>query len=129
MKNLFEDLTPETLDWCGDLIAFDEAEIRAKSNEVISLEGDGLLAVRYDAEQFSVSFVVFSFVGGPMTSGAEVVDGKKWDRVFSGNGPSGTLRELRHTSWGEPDAPGYLHCPSGKVISDAFRMLRRWFDC
>jgi hypothetical protein len=129
VTELFDDLTPETLEWAGDLIAFDDAEIRAKANEVINLEGDGLLAVRYDEQRFDVSFVVFSFAGGPVTAGDVVVDGKKWERVFSGSGPAGTLRELRHTSWGEPDAPGYIHCPSGVVIADAFKMLRRWFDC
>ena len=37
-------------------------------------------------------------------------------------------RELRHTTWGEDDAPGYLNSPSAKVIAEAFAQLRRWFD-
>jgi len=87
----------------------------------------GLLAVIEDGEH--VEFAVFEWQGGPATdvSGAQV-EAARFRRVFEGSGPSGALRELRHTTWGEDDAPGYLNSPSAKVIAEAFAQLRRWFD-
>lgn len=87
----------------------------------------GLLAVAEDGDH--VEFAVFEWHGGPATdaSGAQV-EPARFRRVFHGSGPSGALRELWHTTWGEDDTPGYLHSPSAKLITEAFHQLRRWFD-
>lgn len=45
--------------------------------------------------------------------------------VFYGEGPSGDLRECRHTYWGED---GYLFYPNKKVISSALTALSEFFD-
>jgi hypothetical protein len=108
---------------------YTESEIRELSDEVIDLEGNGLLAVSV-RDEFLVSFVVFRFSMGLGTdhTGAQVSP-RYYERVFHGCGPSGSLRELRHTNWGEPDNSGYIFYPHAKLICDAFKHLKRWFDC
>ncbi len=46
--------------------------------------------------------------------------------LFYGEGPSGNLRECRHTYWG--DDSGYIFYPSGLLITAAFRRLSDFFD-
>lgn len=57
------------------------------------------------------------------------MDDAKYEVVFHGRGTSDPLRELRHTYWGEADNAGYIFYPHAKLITDAFRVLGRWFDC
>lgn len=45
--------------------------------------------------------------------------------VFHGEGPSGSLRECRHTYWGED---GYLFYPDGPVIVAALKALSEFYD-
>lgn len=124
MKELIERLQPIKDDQGDDV--YEDAKIRAAA-EVIELAGGGLLAVSEDG--IHVSFVVFRFSSGPATRDGIVVSGAEWERVFHGSGPSGALRELRHTCWGEKDNGGYIFYPNGKLIADAFAKLERWFDC
>ena len=46
--------------------------------------------------------------------------------LFHGEGPSGALRECRHTYWG--DERGYIFYPKGHVISAAFAVLAEYYD-
>ncbi len=95
------------------------------ATEVIALDG-GLLAVRQ--EDIHVSFVVFRRECGEsyVTDQYEPRTPAYYSVLFHGDGPSGSLRELRHTTWGES---GYIYYPNGLLISDAFKHLARWFDC
>lgn len=102
---------------------YDLATIRTTATRCIDLVDDAVLAVRI--EDIHVSFAVFQLHCGPATRNGVVVDGAKMSLVFAGNGPSGALRELRHTNWGER---GYLFDPPAKVIAAAFKALAEWFD-
>lgn len=46
--------------------------------------------------------------------------------VFHGTGPSGSLRECRHTWWGDDE--GYVFYPPGRLITQAFQCLSEFFD-
>ena len=109
-------------------IAYRDADIRAHATEVHDLGQNGLLAVLIQDELW-VSFAVFSFESGPSTVENDVIEGILWNRVFHGSGPTGVLRELRHTYWGEPDNSGYIFYPSATLITMAFEKLKTWFDC
>lgn len=108
--------------------AYAEPEIRSVAAHAIELAGGGLLAV-CDEVPHSVEFAVFRFAMGPATKDGVEVEPALFHRVFHGDGPSGSLRELRHTFWGEPDNSGYIFYPNGALIADAFAKLKRWFDC
>lgn len=45
--------------------------------------------------------------------------------VFHGEGPSGSLRECRHTYWGYD---GYIFYPNGQLITEAFKVLSEFYD-
>lgn len=48
--------------------------------------------------------------------------------IFYGDGPT-SLRELRHTYWGnEGDGSGYIFYPNKKIICSAFEALTEFFD-
>lgn len=102
---------------------YDLATIRATATRCIDLVDEAVLAVRI--EDIHVSFAVFQLHRGPATRNGVVVDGAKMSVVFSGNGPSDALRELRHTNWGDG---GYLFDPPARVIAAAFEALKEWFD-
>jgi hypothetical protein len=126
MKELFDQLTP-VLDHNEDPMYADE-EVRCKATTVIDLRvidcgrPGGLLCVLEN--DIHVSFVVLSFAESTV-EGAQTM----WHRVFHGSGPSGALRELRHTFWGDPNNAGYIFYPNAKLITEAFHHLNRWFDC
>lgn len=101
-------------------MGYAEPDIREKATEVHELEGKGLLAVLVDG--IHVSFAVFDWESGPASDGGPAY----YRVVFHGEGPSDSLRELRHTYWGDN---GYIFYPNGKLIADAFAKLGRWFDC
>ena len=103
---------------------YDLAAIRQAAGRCVDLPGDGILAVRIE-DEFHVSFAVFRLACGPATKNGVVVDGAKMELVFTGSGPSGNLRELRHTTWGDG---GYIFYPPGKLIAAAFAALEEWFD-
>lgn len=102
----------------ADHPCYAEADVKSKATETFDLHHDGLLAVLVDGVH--VSFVVFEFHSSD-------ADGKnkRLARVFHGSGPSGSLRELRHTHWGDD---GYVFYPSAKTIAEAFAHLAKWFD-
>jgi hypothetical protein len=105
-------------------VVYDEAQVRTMAHECFELDS-GVLAV--DCEDgINVNFAVFAFHSGPSTRDGVAVDGAKLQVVFHGSGPSGALRELRHTHWGEG---GYVFYPNAKLIAAAFAALTRWFDC
>jgi hypothetical protein len=89
----------------------------------------GLLAAI--EEGIDVEFAVFELERGPATDArsGQIVEPARYSSLFSGCGPSGALRELRHTYWGESDNSGYIHMPNAKLIAAAFAALKRWFDC
>lgn len=116
----------------GDRMVYDLAAIRSVATRVVELGSpDRVLAVlEHPDGTCLVSFVVCGFYCGPATVDGENVDGVKVDIVFHGSGPGGakgvTLRELRHTYWGED---GYVFYPNGTLIAAAFAALGEWFDC
>ena len=107
-------------------LRFSAKDVRARATEVISLEGDGVLAVLI--EETAISIVVLRFASGGAAADADTY----YEAVFHGNGfgdlAGGGLRELRHTYWGEADNSGYIFYPNAKLICDAFKHLNRWFD-
>ena len=128
-RPLFDRLNaePDPIDLRGRV--YDLAAVRAAADRVIDLDAPGRILAVSIRDGLHVSFVVFDFHSGPSTaSDGKVVDGIKLALVFHGNGPSGNLRELRHTWWGE-DGAGYLFSPNSKLIAAAFGALREWFDC
>lgn len=49
--------------------------------------------------------------------------------IFRGWGTGASLRECRHTHWGEDqENPGYIFYPNPAAISNAFELLKEWFD-
>lgn len=104
-----------------------EPEIRAVSTTVIDLSEDGMLAVI--EEEITVQIALFQYVCGPSFKSGVEVEPRAYRRILRGSGPSGILRELRHTFWGEPENSGYIHYPSAELIKAAFKALERWFDC
>lgn len=113
-------------DWGGAQV-YAEPEIRAAATTAIELPG-GLLAVD-DAEEWKVHVALFAFHHGPSFEGGAQVEPVMHKLVMYGEGPTGALRELRHSYWGDLDAPGYLHYPSAKLVCAAFEALKGWFDC
>lgn len=70
-------------------------------------------------------FAVLSYVGGFIVDGGvELTEGAC---VFNGEGPSGNLRECRHTFWGQED-DGYIFYPDGRLITAAFACLSEFYD-
>ena len=49
----------------------------------------------------------------------------KYTEVFHGEGPTGNLRECRHTYWGKG---GYIFYPDRKLIEAGFSELSRYSD-
>lgn len=88
--------------------------------EVRDLPGKGYLVLNWDAERFWLKFAVLSFLS---SSGDDTE--VEMDLQFHGEGPTGNLRECRHTYWGDG---GYIFYPSGKVISAGLEALSEFFD-
>jgi hypothetical protein len=129
VKSVIERLTA-VIDHNGSTV-YAEPEIRAVSTHALELAGHGLLAVCEDSEiegSSWIEFAVFGFASGPATKDGVEVGPAYYERVFYGGGPSGVLRELRHTYWGNGDGGGYIFYPRGALITDALAKLQRWFD-
>lgn len=128
------DLVPDAADPNTNSAAIDvytEPNIRKHAERVVELtDGQrygGLLAVRID--DMRVSFIVFRFNSGPGTkTNGEVVSPPMYERVFHGVGFSGSLRECRHTYWGDGGAGGYIYYVPAWLIRAAFDALGEWFD-
>lgn len=106
----------------------DLVQIRKEAHRCIDLGNKAVLAIdEHEGPGTWISFMVFEFSSGPATISGIEVSGVKMRIVFHGGGPSGYLRELRHTHWGN-DGNGYLFYPSSKVILAAFVALKEWFD-
>lgn len=147
MKRLHDILTrtdPDVIGWSPGEVLYAEPEIRAKATTLLDLlpfhrpsvvhtfdpdpgarPPKGLLAVLEAPDEVVVSFVVLEWVSGP--SGDRTMPAL-YQPLFHGSGPSGNLRELRHTHWGHAD-DGYIASPNGALIAAAFEALKRWFDC
>ena len=121
-RTLINQLPTEPSPLDSSIRLYDVATIRRTAARCVDLSNDGLLAVA-DVDNWT-SFAVFAFAMGESVRNGVVVDGPKMAFVFSGEGPA-SLRELRHTEWGED---GYLHYPSAKLIIAAFEALKDWFD-
>lgn len=124
MSELIDRLTAEPDDDDDGGVVYDLASIRAVAGRCIDLPDSGLIAVQI-VDDLHVSFAVFRLDSGPSERDGVIVDGAKMGLIFHGNGPTGALRELRHTNWGES---GYLCYPTAGVISAAFEALKEWFD-
>lgn len=127
MTDMIDRLTPEpSLFHPGDLSypVYDLAAVRAAADRVIDLPRDGKLAVAI--EGYSVSFAVFEQETSEATRNGVVIAGPKLSLIFDGAGLGGSLRELRHTRWGDED--GYIASPPGSIIAAAFKALEEWFD-
>lgn len=95
-------------------------EIQQKATEVIEIGGCHWLAL-YSEEKLGDGWMEFALFGLSFGDvGEEVVT-----PVFHGMGPSGALREMRHTYWGDE---GYLFYAPGKTIAEAFQVLGKYFD-
>lgn len=140
LHDLLTPTDPDVIGWSPGEVLYAEPEIRAKATHAIPLLPShppsvldpyraqpprGLLAVLETPGSDLVSFVVVEWVSGPGDDGFMPA---LYQPLFHGEGPSGTLRELRHTHWGHAD-DGYLHEPNGALIAAAFEALKRWFDC
>lgn len=148
LHDLLTPVDPAVIGWSPGELLYAEPEIRAKATHAIPLlpyqppsvfepyrdrAPRGLLAVLETPGEVLVSFVVVQWVAGPvdlanLTRSLERQMEALYQPLFHGEGPSGTLRELRHTHWGHAD-DGYLHEPNGALIAAAFEALKRWFDC
>jgi hypothetical protein len=90
--------------------------------EVRDLEGGGWLVLNVTPSSNWLRFAVLDFAG--QVSGQS----ERASCVFYGEGPGGkddSLRECRHTYWGEN---GYLFYPNGALIAAAFRELSEFYD-
>lgn len=91
----------------------------ARNNiEVHELSPDNWLVLNWDNEKFWLRFAVLQL---SYTEKEE----QYCTLVFHGEGPTGNLRECRHTWWGEE---GYVFYPPGPVIAAAFTFLGRYYD-
>lgn len=91
-----------------------------KITETIIKIDNGWLVLDQMEYDIWLKFAVLEFV-------ASDVDGRnqEGELVFWGEGPSGNLRECRHTYWGDG---GYCFYPSGVTISAALARLADYFD-
>lgn len=95
----------------------------AKRNfTVIPLLSSGYLVV-HEEEELIVRFAVFYF--SYSVCGQD--ESTMLNLIFHGEGPSGSLRECRHTYWGA-EGEGYLFYPDGRVIAAAFKELSKYFN-
>lgn len=96
-------------------------EIYQNKYEVIELlPEDAWIALKWDNEKFWLDFAVLRFEHSDNDGSNIAVK-----TMLHGSGPSGNLRECRHTYWGEN---GYIFYPNKKVIKAALNELGKYFD-
>jgi len=93
-----------------------------KTFEVVEIIKDrGWIVFKWDAEDGKdgwIKWAVMDWYGS--------WNNKQFVNVeFQGEGPSGSLRECRHTYWGED---GYIFYPNGPLITAAFQELSKYYD-
>jgi hypothetical protein len=126
MTMMIQMLEPEPAPTGDDMKVYDERAIKLAAMHTRELCNGGLLAVQVE-DELHVSFAVFRGAFGPSTINGKIVDGPKVELMFHGHGPSGSLRELRHTVWGARE-DGYIFDPDMSIIGAAFTALGEWFD-
>lgn len=104
---------------------YSKAVVRSLADETIELPNNGFLAVKIH-DGLHVEFVVFEYNSATLKE-IQADDGQ-FEIIMHGIGPSGNLRECRHTYWGDSGRNGYLNYPDRKLICGAFEVLARWFD-
>lgn len=87
--------------------------------------GDHRLRVLVE-DHFHVSWALLEWAGGPSVDvhGKEV-EPAHYQVVAHGYGPSGSLREPRHTYFGDE---GYVFYVQPALLAWGFEQLKRWFD-
>lgn len=86
--------------------------------------GIGHHALRvHEQEGFYVTWVLFDFAQCSLKAGVEV--DHRYKVLAHGYGPSGSLREARHTHIGER---GYVFYVMPDLLTAAFKILERWFN-
>jgi hypothetical protein len=104
-----------------DDVVYSAEEVREFAQELHDLGSGNWLAISSDKDKFIYNFAMFSFYSRDV-DGAE----EYWSRIFEGTGPSSSLREFRHTWWGEGD--GYVfYLPIDATIK-ALTILKKYFD-
>lgn len=88
--------------------------------EVRQLNRNGWLVLNWDETKFLLKFAVLEFAFSDADGG-----NIRGQCLFHGSGPTGSLRECRHTYWGED---GYIFYPNGPIISAAFKVLAEFYD-
>lgn len=96
---------------------------KALSRYEVRRIGEGYLVLNRDADGLWVKFAVLQFCCSDCHGG-----NVRLTCVFHGEGPSGNLRECRHTWWGDDGDEGYLFYPNGPIITKAFKELAEFFD-
>lgn len=100
----------------GDSIEYSLEKIKNIDCEVVNLNGGYLILSK---EEVSIDFALLE------TSGYDQ-EGKEFLRlIFHGNGTGDSLRECRHTCWGEN---GYLFYMPLELIKEAMTELLKHFD-
>lgn len=106
-------------------------EIKSVYQEVVEIANDNWLALHpshpfgdndKDLKNCSLSFALFRF-------SCSDADGKniRVTTIFRGDGPTSSLRELRHIWWG-PDGDGYVFYLPLKTTIAALTYLMEYFD-
>jgi hypothetical protein len=87
-------------------------------DDVIREDGPGgvLLVHEEDEHKLHVTWALLESVGAD-----------RYQLVAHGAGPSGNLREPRHTFFGH-EADGYVFYVRPKLLAWGFKILERWFD-
>jgi hypothetical protein len=110
-----------SLEKTDDRILYSLDKIKAQNPEYeichLSRGGFIILNTKYDHVRFAVMKIYSASESGTVIA-----------CIFHGEGPSGSLRECRHTWWGEDDNDGYIFYPSGQIICSAFIKLSEFFD-
>ncbi len=97
---------------------FDLSYLKEKY-EVHSISESGYIIINDQKDDF-VKFAVMSFYMSDLDD-----SNIKVSLVFHGEGPSGALRELRHTWWGDN---GYVFYPNADIICNSLQFLKKYFD-
>ena len=106
---------------CGDMLYLLD-DLRSQFDVRDLPHGGQLVLKRKDGSNW-LEFAVMMFARSNTDGSNTLVS-----CVFHGDGPGGkggSLRECRHTYWGED---GYIFYPDGALISSAFAMLSEFFD-